>query len=126
MKIKIFTTVFLSLGISLNAASQVHKKFIGTWEGVLNVGIELRIVFHISENSPGVLTATADSPDQAAYGIPCESARASGDSLLIEMNSLMADFKGRIIGDTLINGAFTQGQTIPLILKRPSSKVSQR
>ena len=37
----------------------------GIWEGKLKVpGGELRIVFKISENPDGTLTATMDSPDQ--------------------------------------------------------------
>ena len=41
----------------------------GTWLGTLQVGgVALRIVFHISRDSVGVLTATLDSPDQAVIG----------------------------------------------------------
>ena len=43
----------------------------GSWLGTLQTGgVELRIVFHISQDSVGVLTATLDSPDQGATGIP--------------------------------------------------------
>ncbi|MCP5062335.1 MAG: alpha/beta hydrolase, partial [Ignavibacteriae bacterium] len=42
----------------------------GDWYGVLDIqGQKLRIVFHIVEND-GSLTATMDSPDQGAKGIP--------------------------------------------------------
>jgi hypothetical protein len=45
----------------------------GIWEGKLKVpGTELRIVFKISKNSDGTLTATLDSPDQGATDIPVE------------------------------------------------------
>ena len=41
----------------------------GTWLGTLKEpGFELRIVFHITRDSTGALTATLDSPDQAVIG----------------------------------------------------------
>ena len=46
----------------------------GTWLGTLQAGGgALRIVFHISRDSVGVFTATLDSPDQGAIGIPVDA-----------------------------------------------------
>ena len=45
----------------------------GIWEGKLKVPVaEFRIVFKISKNSDGTLTATMDSPDQGVADIPVE------------------------------------------------------
>ena len=50
----------------------------GDWGGKLKVqGIQLRIVFHITEKN-GRYGATMDSPDQGAYNLPVDSIRYSG------------------------------------------------
>ena len=43
--------------------AQQQSKIAGTWEGKINVGVPLRIVFHFKD-SLGFLTGTTDSPDQ--------------------------------------------------------------
>jgi len=46
-------------------------EIVGSWLGTSTVpGAELRLVFHITEAEDGTLTATMDSPDQSADGIP--------------------------------------------------------
>src|SRR5215510_10946025 len=44
----------------------------GAWEGKLEAGITLRIVFHFDKGADGKYTAKMDSPDQGANGIPVE------------------------------------------------------
>eukprot|EP01035_Chromulina_nebulosa_P050250 gene50250-68313_t len=49
------------------------QTIIGDWNGALKVqGIQLRLVFHISKTDSG-FSATMDSPDQGAKGIPVTS-----------------------------------------------------
>lgn len=98
----------------------------GTWEGVLKVGVELRLVFHIKQTETGSFTATADSPDQNAFDLPCDSVSFDSDSVTIWMNALQARFEGRLISDTIIRGQFIQGIALPLDLKKvdkPTEKV---
>lgn len=114
-------SIFFLLSLALNAlTAQENKRFIGTWEGTLNVGVDLRIVFHVRETGTGALESTADSPDQSAFGIPCDETKVNGDNLAIEMKSLNAVFNGKLINDSLIDGTFTQGMEFPLRLKRVS------
>jgi hypothetical protein len=48
----------------------------GTWLGTLKVPLaELRVVFNITANPDGSLSATLDSPDQGATGVPITSIR---------------------------------------------------
>ncbi len=48
----------------------------GDWEGTLDAGpVKLRIVVHITRNE-GAYSATLDSPDQGALGIPIEACAA--------------------------------------------------
>ena len=91
----------------------------GTWLGTIDMGgVKLRIVFHIVNTQDG-LTATADSPDQGAKGMPVNSVTRSGDKLKLEMKQLGAAFEGKISPDrTAIDGTFSQGGgQIPLVLK---------
>ena len=64
------------------------------------------------------LTATAQSPDQGPNWMPTTSVtRAS--KLTIVMKALGASFEGQINDSkTTINGTFTQGAAIPLVLKK--------
>jgi len=93
-------------------------KIVGTWEGKLNVGIELRIVFHIKMQANGSLKSTADSPDQSAFGLKCDTTILSGDELSIQMLDLGASFTGKMVNDSTVDGIFTQGSEIPLALKK--------
>ena len=61
----------------------------GTWLGTLQAGgVALRIVFHISRDSVGVLTATIDSPDQGAIGIQVGAVTVTGDTLVVDGGAL--------------------------------------
>ncbi len=106
------------LFISLLSLAQPSGKFIGTWEGTLNVGIELRIVFHIAEDGKGGFITTADSPDQSAYELKCDVTTITNADLIIKMLELDASFTGKLINDSTIEGLFTQRAAFPLVLKK--------
>jgi pimeloyl-ACP methyl ester carboxylesterase len=92
----------------------------GIWSGTLEAGaITLRIVFHITNTEDG-LTATMDSPDQNAKGLPVTAVTRSGSSLILELKQVGGKFEGKISGDlTTVDGTWTQGGTnLPLTLKR--------
>ena len=92
----------------------------GAWMGTLDLGTaKLRVVFHIVNTEDG-LTATLDSPDQGAKGIPTTSVTREGASLKIEVKSLGGAYEGKIAADlSTIDGTFTQmGSTHPLLLRR--------
>jgi len=98
----------------------------GIWEGKLKVpGTELRIVFKISKNSDGTLTAALDSPDQGVTDIPVEEVIFKDNTLRLEVKSVGAVFEGKISEDFLvIEGEWKQsGQTLPLTLKRVDKAV---
>lgn len=93
----------------------------GSWSGELSVGVaSLRIVFHITRGPDGSLSATMDSPDQGATGIPASEVRVEGDSVHIGVAVAGGDFDGEVAsgGDT-IRGTWSQsGRTFPLELHR--------
>ena len=92
----------------------------GAWMGTLDAGVmKLRVVFHITNTEDG-LTATMDSPDQNAKGLPVTSVTRDGTSLKLEMKQIAGGFEGKISNDlTSIEGTWTQrGNALPLVLKR--------
>jgi len=92
----------------------------GAWLGTLEAqAIKLRIVFHFTNTEDG-LTATMDSLDQGATGIPATAVKRDGASVKIEMKQIGGGFEGAINKDlTAIEGTWSQlGSTSPLVLKR--------
>ncbi len=93
----------------------------GIWEGKLKVpGAELRIIFKISKNPDGTLTATLDSPDQGATDIPVEEVTFKDNTLRLEVKSAGGVFEGKVSEDfSVIEGEWKQsGGTFPLTVKR--------
>jgi hypothetical protein len=92
----------------------------GTWVGALDTdSSKLRIVFHITNTEDG-LTATMDSPDQGATGIPVTAVTRDGSSLKLVLKQADGVFEGKIDEKhTMIDGTWTQhGASLPLVLKR--------
>jgi len=93
----------------------------GDWDGTLNVStIKLRLIFHIA-SAPGTgTTATIDSIDQGAKGIPVTAVTKTGDKLLFEIKAIQGSFEGALSSDgRTIAGTWRQGpNTIPLTLTR--------
>lgn len=91
----------------------------GTWQGSLDTPRgALRILFKFVNMNTG-LTATMQSPDQSPNWMPTTSVIRSGDKVVIDMKAFGASFEGQInAAKDTINGTFTQGMSIPLVLKK--------
>lgn len=93
----------------------------GAWQGTLEGGaMRLRVVFHIMRAEDGSLSATLDSPDQGATGIPTSGCWFANDTLRIEVASVRGGFEG-VANENLseIVGEWSQaGARIPLTLTR--------
>ena len=108
-------------GATARVAGNEKKDIEGIWEGSLDVnGSKLRVVFHISRAEDGSLTATLDSPDQGATGIPVSKVTFEGGKLVVNVDVAMAMFEGQANGDlSSIDGNWKQrGMTFPLKLER--------
>lgn len=96
------------------------KNIEGLWMGSIKApnGIELRILFNISTKTDGSISATMDSPDQGAKGIPVEAATYKDGNLKLEVKSLKAVFEGTLKADgKTIDGKLKQaGLDFPLVL----------
>jgi pimeloyl-ACP methyl ester carboxylesterase len=90
----------------------------GQWNGLLKAsGVELRLVFHVTKTEAGY-TATMDSPDQGATGVPMTSATFLNNELKLTQETALIEYTG-VLRDTLITGTYKQGAlSIPLNLSR--------
>lgn len=95
-----------------------QKNIEGTWQGKLSVATtSLRLVVHIKTEN-GNYSATMDSPDQGAKGIPASSVRVLGDSLFLDVATGQAKLSGRLTSDSTFSGQWVQGSAFPLSLKK--------
>ncbi len=114
-------TMLLATGMLATAvqAQPSGPNLAGTWMGTLNVGMQLRLVFHVSADSSGGWTATLDSPDQGAMGIPMDAVVVNGDSVRLDLAAAMAHYEGVVAGPDTLDGKWVQsGRALPLLLGR--------
>ncbi len=92
----------------------------GQWNGLLDIqGTHLRLVFHIAKNDNGY-SATMDSPDQGAHGIPVSATLFENMTLQIKMPNLGITYNG-VFNDHTFKGTFIQGGLeVPLDLSKKS------
>jgi len=109
------TIAILFIFTSLTTAQDIT----GKWNGVLKLpGAELRVSFNLSLNGSGY-SATMDSPDQGAFGIPMTSAEFTGNTLKLTHTMASIIYLGTLTEAGNITGTFTQaGQVFPLELSR--------
>lgn len=90
----------------------------GQWNGALNIqGQQLRLVIHVSRSGEGY-TATMDSPDQGAKGIPVTTVTFTAPAFRLEVANLRLEYSGELKGD-VIAGTFKQGGfSTPMDLSR--------
>jgi len=92
----------------------------GDWLATLDTGMaKLRLALHIVTTEKG-LTATMDSLDQEARGLPVTSIRRAGSSLQFEMKVIGSAYEGKINPDlSSFSGTWRQlGKSWPLVFKR--------
>lgn len=112
---RILTALALMAALTAGATD-----FTGDWHGTLNVGGggSLPLALHLTAAADGALSATLDSPTQAAMGIRCSAVTASDSALHLEVASIGAAYQGTLV-DGKLAGTFTQnGFTLPLVLTR--------
>ena len=93
----------------------------GTWEGHIEYGgAKLLTVFNISRNETGEITATVDSPDQNAFGIPVKSVVVAEDEVTLTITAVGAVYKGTVTESTAtMAGTWNQGGvSIDLMMAR--------
>ena len=111
---------YLIIALSILALT-CQAQIAGTWHGTLQVTptYSLLLVLHITERADGY-SATLDSPEQGAKGIPVEQISFSPDSRTLSWQSraIGAGYSGRLEGDTIRGDFSQQGFTTRLDLIR--------
>jgi uncharacterized protein len=115
-------------GLFLCRISASAQNVEGQWLGTLNVmGQKLRIVFHIEKTSDTSYSATLDSPDQGAKGIPVPETRWNDKRLVLAIPAIAGKYEGAMQNDTSITGSWTQGgMSFPLDIVRTTGVVELR
>jgi len=109
-------------------ASAAPASLDGAWSGKLQVGaIALRLVFHLQKSGSGY-SATCDSVDQGANGLPVDRVTVEGDRVTLEMAKLGAVYRATLAaGRDKMSGTFTQhGASFPLELARGALEPPKR
>ena len=117
-----FNTLY-SFGKMINSNQMMQEEFNpeGSWGGILKISsAQLRVIFNVSKNTSGNLTATLDSPDQGAYGISVNEVVLKDDSIKFIIRLINGYYEGKYIPDSLkIVGVWHQaGMSLPLELSK--------
>lgn len=96
----------------------------GDWQGVL-MG-QLHIVLHIKSGSDGALSATMDSVDQGANGIPITTIALKDGKLSMVVDAVHGTYDGTLSKDgNEIDGTWSQGTPLPLNFTRAVTAQAQ-
>lgn len=112
-------TLLLVLIAFLTSLSLTAQNITGEWNGALKVqGTQLRLVFTITKTDTGI-SATMDSPDQGAKGIPTTTTTFENSILRITIANAKIEYEGTLGNDNIIVGTFKQGgQSFPMNLSK--------
>jgi len=114
--------IALVFAVLATAGAAGAQTIAGDWQGTLAIGgAEFRLIFHFTPDGKDGFTATLDSPDQGATGIPVASVSLANAALKVDLPQIMASYEGKVNeGATAITGSFSQGgMSFPLGLARP-------
>ena len=82
----------------------------GQWQGTLQAGKEVRVVFVVANADGGGLRATMHLIDQGSQGIPVTEISLKGTTFRMSVGVLSASFEGNLSADgTSIAGTWKQG-----------------
>ncbi len=125
MKAIVIRSIALVAGLAAALAPNccAQAQVAGDWKGTLNAGqMGLHLVLHINAAKDGALTATLDSVDQGAFGIPVSSISFSNGKLDLVVEAVHGAYTGTVNKDaTEIDGTWSQGQSLNLNFKRATA-----
>jgi pimeloyl-ACP methyl ester carboxylesterase len=124
----VFLVVISNLVMAQESRKAPERVLTGSWQGTLLVpGTSLKVVFNFKERAEGGYTATLDSPDQGAFGIPADSVTVEDTLIHVFIWSIAGIFNGsHFAAADSITGTWSQGgMQFPLVLKY-SGKETER
>jgi pimeloyl-ACP methyl ester carboxylesterase len=102
--------VFIFLWFSFMLNQLMAQDITGMWQGEIPAGgRQLHLVFNIKKTGDTSYTSTFDSPDQKAFGIPCNKTTVLNDSVFIDLGKAGISYRGFWDEKKNINGTFIQG-----------------
>ena len=84
----------------------------------MNAGVELRMIFHFSQDASKNLIAKMDCPDQGIKDVQASTFLIKDDSIYLEISQFQVKYSGRLTSDSVISGLFQQGMALPLNFKK--------
>lgn len=121
------TLALMALALTaLSPLSQAQAQIAGDWLGMLYVGgAQLHLALHITAAQDGRLSATLDSIDQGANGIPVSAITLKDSKLSLTVDAVHGTYEGTVNKDAMeIDGTRTQGQPLKLDFKRAPAKAA--
>lgn len=108
------------------AQENYSHKFSGNWNGEMELyGSKLELIFKISVDENGELSAKMDVPMQGARDLPVSQTELKRDSIFLHVAMIAGRFTGKLTNDTTIVGNWSQsGLNFPLTLTR-TEKVTE-
>ena len=101
------------------AAENPAQGIVGTWQGTLHAGRDLRIVFKISKADDGTYKAVNYSIDQGGAPIPVAAVSLQGTNVKISVTAVNGTYDGKMSADgKTIVGSWSQGNPLPMTLTR--------
>jgi len=76
------------------------------------------VVFRFEETKIGDFVSFIDSPDQGAKGIPVTDGKFSDGELILKVNSVNGEFKGKLSSDNMVGRWIQNGARWTLSLKK--------
>jgi hypothetical protein len=117
--------MLMAVAFLLSTAGLAHAQEVaGDWIGTLKAGdAELRLALHVTKAADGTLSATMDSIDQGANGIPVSAIALASSKLTFSVDAVRGSYEGKVNeAGTAIDGTWTQGQPVPLAFVRGVAK----
>lgn len=110
--------IILFILLFTTTLAHAQSKFTGIWQGKMNAGTELTMIFHISQDAAKNYAVSIDCPEQTLKGVKASSVTINNDSIKLEIKEFSASYAGRLKGDSAIMGTLTQGVSLTLNLKK--------
>jgi hypothetical protein len=116
-------TLLIGLVSMLAPACRAQAQVAGDWQGTLSAGsVQLRLILHVTAAKDGSLTATLDSVDQSAYGIPVTTVTLKDFKFSLIVDAVHGTYEGTVNKDASeIDGTWSQGQPIDLNFHRSAT-----
>jgi uncharacterized protein (TIGR03435 family) len=104
--------------VHAQAADANSQGIVGTWQGTLHAGRDLRIVFKIAKDGLGY-TAMSYSVDQGGAKIPVKTTTFVEGTVKMTIPAVGGSYEGKLSADgKTINGSLNQGAPLELVLTK--------